>query len=1447
MKKIKLFTISTIMTIAPVGIAISCSQGSEETTKKETKVVSNPVLDNEILNLTNNAFSYKSVDENLTMASEFVSNKSFPQIIKETISNNNYEISNNLKYTVVSDSIISNDDDGIVQFKLKVETNDNISKEVEIKISGFATSQKIEIDNLKKQAFQELNDAKHAIDNEIFQIDKKEYPNKLASNEIIFSNLNEINNILKSESRIVLNPNLTYQIVANSQKFDDTLGTITLQVEIKTKYDDSITSSLKIENYETKAKLNEKNSELQKQELQKLAVKELEDFKNHLERSTFWIDKEQYPNKLASNEIIFSNLSEINDILKNDSRIVLNPNLTYQIVTNSQKFDDALGTITLQVEIKTKYDDSITSSLSIGNYETNAKLNEKNNELQKQELHKLAAKELNDFKNNLERSKFGIDNEKYPNKLASSEIVFSNISEINNILKSDSRIILNPNLTYQIVANSQKFDDALGTITLQVKIKTKYDDSITSSLTINNYETEAELKERNQQIELDKHKKIAAQELANFKNSIKDKIFQIDKLRYPHKLASSETIFSNLDEVNQILKNDLQILINPKLIYQIVKNSQNSDDKVGTITLRVEVKTKYNDSTTINLLISNYETEEQFKERSKTLNTVKYLAIGDSISAGFNAEYNNDIAGEFKDNSVQGLSYPAFLASLIKSYDESKLNSFDNFGLSGSTIKDWLYLLQAKGHENSSDASKGLFKFVQNLNINDGPFGQRIEDQYGDFSPNNLIKINNKIKEANLLTISLGANDFIDILKSLIPLFLTGENLDIVSLYTTLTSSLELLRNNYKNLLKRIFEINSDIHIRLITYPMPLLRITKMVDQYFESQIPDFSNFVLEMLNSTIEDVGTSMGNEKLWTISVYDQQRWMQNAQKFAPSFFDIHPGSLGYQDMARTIFNNLFVTENNAKLSLYSNSNDLSFTDKQVKEFEKMEQQFVSFKNDNLDTLINSYISGNPEIIGYVFNSLESTINNPLLSEILQFLKTNNRLDKFIKGLVNSKIINQFVSYINNSVNTTDFDKDGNPGTNQISIENIKEALKTYLSDEKQLIGIIKNLIKTHFFENQDETQSFLNLILKAGLEFASGNETIITYINDFINSKFKMENVNFSAEIKQVMKLKSFSNLMNSFAQKLFTSPNILENANSFSDLFKSIITNEDIKEKLIEALPDVLNIVVENKQMKQFIFDTVKKQFNLLDFNENEKEEFVNSLVNAFKAISKSSLFSNVAKKLIDQFIANGSIDMSILSSMFSSFFGTEHLNELVTLIKTENTFSITDFANIINYVFEKSSTDGYIYNELKSPGTSGASNFDYNSLRESIITITGLLTSAFVKKDNVKPNDEKHMKAFYRLRTIIQIYSVHYIGATVAWYVAFAIIDGWFKNENLESQKNLYNQVIGNGYSKLWGTTSIAYAVYYFNDKSYAGYQKDVIDSLKNGKTVNGKYTKELSK
>ncbi|WP_426461150.1 SGNH/GDSL hydrolase family protein [Mycoplasma hafezii] len=270
---------------------------------------------------------------------------------------------------------------------------------------------------------------------------------------------------------------------------------------------------------------------------------------------------------------------------------------------------------------------------------------------------------------------------------------------------------------------------------------------------------------------------------------------------------------------------------------------------------------------------------------------INYVAIGDSLAAGFDGFLDDDYYGEIIDNHVVGSSYPAYFADILM--QTKQLGSFNNYSVNSSSIQEWIDFFKGCPSEFSLVLANSK---ERNISVN---------------------SIKQELKNANLITISIGAMDFF---------YLFFENLfnnDFSNLIDQLDSPEiiqifdEYLKNKYfeimsklkaqlAELLQIIKTITPTSNINLIAYPIPFLGLKHVIDQYFfkvNELNCDFS--ILEtfigLLNNNMKEV--AIEQQCNW-INLYNNDYWDQNIAKFSSTYVDIHPNIKGYKKMALDLY---------------------------------------------------------------------------------------------------------------------------------------------------------------------------------------------------------------------------------------------------------------------------------------------------------------------------------------------------------------------------------------------------------------------------------------------------------------------------------------------------------------------------------------------------------------
>ncbi|SMC16883.1 SGNH/GDSL hydrolase family protein [Mycoplasmopsis agassizii] len=595
---------------------------------------------------------------------------------------------------------------------------------------------------------------------------------------------------------------------------------------------------------------------------------------------------------------------------------------------------------------------------------------------------------------------------------------------------------------------------------------------------------------------------------------------------------------NNNQSANPGLKNpDLPAKDNP------VSPAESSSKLAKEINTNLVVR-RNNATATINASV-----EATVDENKLLSSEVKYVAFGDSITAGFNAKLATDYPGELKvvngESQIDGLSFPSFIAKFINQIEPGKLTAYKNFGVTGSTLKDWNQLFS---------------------NDTNGRIAQGMGEGFSEFRSDFIARLTS----ANLLTVSLGANDFMDILFNQIGTIdfqklLAGGSFDMKNLIEIvvpiLTEVRTQIRNSYTELINHIKTYNKDIKINLISYPMPFLRLLETVNQLtkgveIEPGKP-LSKYLLGILNGLIKDRSTL--DDSVNYINVYDENDWDNNAKLYTSQILDIHPTEIGYKKIAQDILLKLSINR-----SLYTNQTSInpSWDEEYVKTDEDQNGFTIKFSktdfeiiktilganNDELtrknDELITKYeslfdTSQFPSRIitrsGFQ-NTLKSVTLMLLSSDAIKlvdpeqelfkfFTKNSEDLDNVILKLYDSNFISNLWNNFQNTSNEILKNKDKLDSTDVIN------SAVHAISDLDNFHGLLVSLFNSNIFAKKElntELQTIIKKIittlfnqkdlLNKGVDFIAGllpksvlTENGIPLVKAIVNSNLLVEFLN------------------------------------------------------------------------------------------------------------------------------------------------------------------------------------------------------------------------------------------------------------------------------------------------------------------------------------------------
>lgn len=234
---------------------------------------------------------------------------------------------------------------------------------------------------------------------------------------------------------------------------------------------------------------------------------------------------------------------------------------------------------------------------------------------------------------------------------------------------------------------------------------------------------------------------------------------------------------------------------------------------------------------------------------------IDYLAIGDSLAAGIN------------EQGQLGKGYADFLAEMLNW--EGALQSFNKgFSVPGYKTSDLL-----------KDLKENPEKLIYNLN--------GLQEQ--------STHLKEEIEKAEIITISIGANDVLASLKK------DSETNELNYNLTNIITGVQSVGNNYKAIISTIKSSNPNAKIFVMGYynPFPSL-------ENYETQLV----LLVNMIDDTIRSV--AVANDAYF---VEVSNEIAANAEAYLPNPNNIHLSEAGYQAVAQAFYEAYSISQNQFK----------------------------------------------------------------------------------------------------------------------------------------------------------------------------------------------------------------------------------------------------------------------------------------------------------------------------------------------------------------------------------------------------------------------------------------------------------------------------------------------------------------------------------------------------
>ncbi|MBG0731036.1 SGNH/GDSL hydrolase family protein [Mycoplasma sp. 'Moose RK'] len=691
------------------------------------------------------------------------------------------------------------------------------------------------------------------------------------------------------------------------------------------------------------------------------------------------------------------------------------------------------------------------------------------------------------------------------------------------------------------------------------------------------------------------------------------------------------------------------------------------------------------------------------QNKKNLLKELNYLALGDSLSSGFDWENNLDGRGDMIDGSISGISFPAFFANFAQSIQPNSVKSFKNLALNNSGISDWLYFLDPK---NNFVSKENLLNF-QAQSHNKSSFSRIIQSIFGDFN-GNFSKLALEIKNANLISFSIGFSDFLnnfgfDFFEKLQSVSL-GDNQRQIYFTQKTNEVFEKISNNLQKLISLIKKINPDAYINLIGYFSDQPKIQKFFQDLAKNYLIDLDENLLSIkrLNLEIEKVAKLA---EVNFVNPFEDKSWEQSRNLFFDLQTNFRTQIKGNKQIAQKLI-----------LSLALEHKDSNLAEIAIEKARIIATEFSS-ENTSLQQI---YLAPNDKILEKL------TVKGSLKS----FVEYDSNFEKESIMLMQSKVSK------NDSIESS-------------SSKILEKITEFFGSEENSFVKIIKELVAV--FNRKDNPYS-----------------DVFNKIVDIIfNSRFFKNVINsvqqflVSSQSDDLNKIKAESNLESSSqAPDLFTHlKNNALNQESFLDLYKEVASNDYVQKNPNKVVNLFFNLIFGQPAIRDLIVNSLidkpeykKIIFQVLSFESVHKfvTFILNELIKSQKDYSTATSFEKLLQLFLENlsnynnsvlFIKNFIVEalkkpdflesvFAIVSKEFGFNLEPEDQKSIITLLTgiSDILTKTKTFQNLIDLIGKKIIFEIKNFVTKKEPGLTSFMDIFSNLGTE--------IKSFFVKKDNI---------------------------------------------------------------------------------------------------------------
>lgn len=726
---------------------------------------------------------------------------------------------------------------------------------------------------------------------------------------------------------------------------------------------------------------------------------------------------------------------------------------------------------------------------------------------------------------------------------------------------------------------------------------------------------------------------------------------------------------------------------------------------------------------------------------------IRYIALGDSISEGYNGKFTFAFAGTMKKNgNITGSSWPAFLARNLQKIDKNILEYYENFAMSGTRPEDWNYFLGVKGSKYNYQNSVDKINYSLWLNeMKDNPERKRIKKQFKNFgkkTQSDFDYLIEKIKIANLITINIGANYVIP----KIPVDAFFESILTQSdpwafLKKSILKTVKGIEQDIFRMVERIKEINNKTLIYLVGYNKMFGPFWEILDQLLikinlnEKVI----EFCYDQINESLKKCAQKTG---VYFISPNNKKFWKEHSYMMSNVFYEAHPTVFGYKKIAQDVLAKMSLSNSFFQDKKEKNISKLkTFNPKYIKEDYQLFENGLDFTKIKIsdDELIKQIYGENDEIL-FKTSKIEESFKS--LERELHFEQTLDPKNDPNKHLNAS--IKRSIFIIANSLQIN---------FNKKSIEDFNDLIEAeYFNNfvlKTNIFSIVGNRIQkkvdNHFKKTSQSLtpQEFLKILIDEALNFELIFWVLVEFAKFWTEEKNK-KLIELKKKIYEIFKELLKQNRVNNFIKNinekiinyLFYNKIKIKLDNLYIKEIVDYLTNEiDLYElcwlifefyfnsidkiKIIKNSSELINLILKDKKINEWIYKNLRqaissvkispntasqinRYLNIEDTKENrqkitlffeiilkilvrEKDVFINMIINSFKYFIQNKRESIELQDIIEFLLKSDKKD-------FWSKLSNIKINKL-----SLNEFNI--LVDGFNLIFDNLTYDGKIYQSI----------------------------------------------------------------------------------------------------------------------------------------------------